>query len=50
MLIGMNRSPTLPGVEDVDPFPVVPLVPRMELLADKRLCGYTGPDRYALPV
>lgn len=50
MLIGMSKSPALPGAGDVEPFPVVPIVILVELLADWSLCASTGLDLCALPV
>ena len=34
----------------MDLFPVAPLRPLEELLANQARCGFTGPDQRALPV
>ena len=50
MLIGMSKSPALPGAGDVELFLVVPIVTLLELLADWSLCASTGLDQRASPV
>ena len=50
MLIGMSKSPALPGAGDVKHFLVVPTVTLLELLADWSVCASTGLDQRALPV